>query len=293
VLASGHAPAAAAQPEPEPLAPGSTTTHVVQQPVRGEVLSRGYALRVPEAGAGPRPLVVLLHGRYQGPLTILQQTGLGPLAGARGFALVAPAAVGGGWNAGTCCSTGVEQRVPDVDFLDRVVADAATRTPVDRSRVFVTGFSNGAMMAYRYGCERSATVAGVAPVAGAHTATADFADVGPFRCRPSRPVPLLHVHGALDSTVPYGGGVVAGSLSRSAPVRAGVQSYANAAGCGVPATTRSGATTHLPYAGCRPAGLTRLVTVGGLGHGWTRDARRHGYDTSVGVLDFFSRLPRR
>ena len=194
-------------------------THVVEQPTTHGVLARRYVLQPATFGTGPRPLLVVLHGRYQTPQSAMTQTGLGPLARRRGFVVAFPSAVGGGWNAGTCCSDGASGRIPDVDFLDRVIADVAERTPVDRRRIFLTGFSNGGMMAYRFACERASSVTAIAVVAGGQTATPDHADALPQQCRPAHPVALLHVHGALDRVVPYAGGVVAGSASRVAPVR--------------------------------------------------------------------------
>jgi len=63
--------------------------------------------------------------------------------------------------------------------------DLARRTPVDGTRVYATGLSNGSMMAYRFAAEASDRVAAVAGVAGAMTLP-NFA--------PKRPVAVMHIH---------------------------------------------------------------------------------------------------
>jgi polyhydroxybutyrate depolymerase len=56
--------------------------------------------------------------------------------------------------------------VDDVAFLDALLDDLAGAYRVDPRRVFATGMSNGAMMAYRLASELSERIAAVAPVAG-------------------------------------------------------------------------------------------------------------------------------
>ena len=55
------------------------------------------------------------------------------------------------WNAGHCCGYAMEQRVDDVGFI-RVLLDTLLAQLPDRSaRIYVTGMSNGGMMAHRLG----------------------------------------------------------------------------------------------------------------------------------------------
>lgn len=281
---------AATPAELSAAAPVASHKHLLQQPTPAGLRERAYYLQVPTTGpAGGRALVLVLHGRYQTPSAVMEFSGMEQLARERGFVVAFPSALGGGWNAGTCCAGGVRDQVPDVDFLDRVIADVRRRTPVDPRRVFVAGFSNGGMMAYRYACERSGLVAGIGVVAGAQSATAAYGTPEhPTQCRPARPVSLLHVHGAQDALVPYAGGVVPGSPEAAvAPVRAGLAQFAAAGRCG-PATTRTvGRATHLEHQGCSAAGVTKLVKIEGLAHSWTRDSARFGFDTTVGLWSFF------
>src|SRR5256885_2348660 len=68
---------------------------------------------------------------------------------------------------------------------------------VDSKRVYATGMSNGAIMAYRAASELSERIAAVAPVAG---------PMGTATCAPRRPVPVMHFHGTADRFAPFQGG---------------------------------------------------------------------------------------
>ena len=48
----------------------------------------------------------------------------------------------GRWDAGTCCTPAPQD---DIGYLRAVVASVAARTLIDRSRIYVVGFSNGGM----------------------------------------------------------------------------------------------------------------------------------------------------
>ena len=87
-------------------------------------------------------------------------TGFTPKASAEGFIVVYPDGTSRRaplltWNAGHCCGYAMEQRVDDVAFISALIEDLAARFPIDRKRIYVTGMSNGAMMAHRLGSELS------------------------------------------------------------------------------------------------------------------------------------------
>jgi len=100
---------------------------------------------------------------------------------------------------GNCGQCGWTSCNDDVGFLKELVAEVLGRWLVDSERVYVTGFSNGAMMANRIGCEASELFAAVALVGGR---------VEPgFECTPTRRLPLLQINGGADETVPHDGRV--------------------------------------------------------------------------------------
>lgn len=87
----------------------------------------------------------------------------------------------------------------DVAFTLDVVADAATRTPIDPERIYVAGFSAGGSMAWLMACKAAEKFAGFASIAGALRQPNDVTDC------PSAPVRFLQIHGFSDNTVPFEG----------------------------------------------------------------------------------------
>ena len=107
------------------------------------------------------------------------------------FTLVYPIGEHEAWNAGTCCRSDTAN---DVGYLVDLVHYVATLTPVDLHRVYVWGFSNGGMMAWRAVCQTHDVFAGAGVMAGALL----------VKC--PGPVHVVDVHGLRDTTVPYDGG---------------------------------------------------------------------------------------
>ena len=61
----------------------------------------------------------------------------------------------------------MEDNVDDVAFIRALLDDLMRAYQVDAKRVYATGMSNGAIMAYRLASELSDRIAAIAPVAGA------------------------------------------------------------------------------------------------------------------------------
>jgi polyhydroxybutyrate depolymerase len=80
-----------------------------------------------------------------------------------------------------------------------MLSDLSARFNVDKQRIYATGFSNGASMAFRLARELSTTVAAVAPVAGADWFESE---------NPVRAVPLLYLTGTADPLNPIEGGEI-------------------------------------------------------------------------------------
>ena len=93
----------------------------------------------------------------------------------------------------------------DVGYLVDLVHYVATLTPVDLHRVYIWGFSNGGMMAWRAVCQTRDIFAGAGVMAGALLVTCP------------RPVHVVDLHGLRDTTVPYERRVLATTRTRSFP----------------------------------------------------------------------------
>jgi polyhydroxybutyrate depolymerase len=114
-----------------------------------------------------------------------------------------------GWNATDACCDFDGREVDDVEALREVIAQTLAQHAVDRDRIYVAGFSNGAFMAHRLACEMSDVLAAVVSMSGV-----GFRD--PERCHATEPVALLQIHGDADHIVPYEGGQVLGKPDRPA-----------------------------------------------------------------------------
>jgi polyhydroxybutyrate depolymerase len=192
------APVAPADVEPRPSAGcGSSTVGAGEEKVTlvsggGE---RWYLRHVPPAhdGTTPVPVVVDLHGYSEGAEVHALVSGLGPYGDRRGFVTLTPHGPGRGpvpfWD--------TTPGGPDQQFLERMLDDVEAALCVDTGRVFVTGLSNGAMMASMLACSLSDRFAAAAPVAGV-TEVED--------CGADRPVPVVAFHGTDDGFLAYDGG---------------------------------------------------------------------------------------
>lgn len=92
-----------------------------------------------------------------------------------------------------------DKNVDDVGFVSFLISHVSGKVKVDAKRVYVTGFSNGGIMANRIACQLSDKIAAVAPV-GATFGTSVAAS-----CNPSRYVPVLMVNGDADPLITWNG----------------------------------------------------------------------------------------
>ena len=267
---------------------------------------RTYYTHVPASydAANPTPLILALHGAtMNGPL-MAWFTGLNAKADQAGFIAVYPDGTGTRsgyfWNAGNCCGSAVENSVDDVGFIRMLLDELETHYRVDTRRVFVTGMSNGAMMAYRLASELSERIAAIAPVAGT---------MGSEECHPRRPVSVMHFHGTEDEFVPFNGGVGRRSISGAEhfSVEHSIRAWVKANGCNdEPVVDELADNVHddtkvirRTYSGGRDASEVILFVIEGGGHTWpgspprSRELGRSTRSVSANDLiwDFFDRHP--
>lgn len=253
-----------ADPVPTPSSGEGAGTHELTVTVDGR--DRHYRAYTPAGGTAGRPVVILLHGGGGNGELFQRVTHLDRVADSGGFVAVYPDGSGRlgdkllTWNAGTCCAYARERNVDDVGFVRAIVDDVTAR--FGTGDVFVTGFSNGAMMAYRLGCELADRIAGIAVVSGAMNVDT---------CTPARRLPVLVIHGTADTAVPYDGGPsgsefpTAGTWTNRS-VRYAVDFWTKHNGCApAPEETRDGGITTQTYSCAEPV---TVYTIDGGGHGW-------------------------
>lgn len=281
--ASSAAPTATtARPSPGTAVPASACGPAAEGLTRSTHVARsvdvdGQARQVKEYlpasyGTEPMPVVIQLHGYLSGADGQIAMSALEPLAESAGFVVLTPQGNGAlpYWNA-----------VPhadlpdDVGFVRTLVDDATAQRCIDPSRVYVVGMSNGAFLTSQVACRLADRVAAVAAVAGLQT---------PEDCSPSRPVPVLAIHGTDDTFVPADGtrGPALDTLAWDAastrafdglpwtPVRTAIADRARLAGCDPTPTTTTLAPgiTELRYEACRDSAAVELIEVAGGGHTW-------------------------
>jgi polyhydroxybutyrate depolymerase len=182
----------------EPLGPGD---HFRSVKVDGQ--ERSYHLHIPPQydANKPTPVILAFHGGGTNAPIMALSCGLTTKADDAGFIVVYPNGTGEGnlmlvWNSGGFRDPNARNRPDDVAFVEALLNDLATVANVDSKRVYATGMSNGGMMCYRLAAELSDRIAAIAPVSGTMSVN---------RCRPKRPVAVIHFHGTADKRVPFDG----------------------------------------------------------------------------------------
>jgi polyhydroxybutyrate depolymerase len=271
--------------------------------VRAVGLRRSYRLHAPPREPGRAlALVVAVHGAFSGPERMARRSGFSELADQEGFAIAY--ARGHGllgrlrhWNSGHCCGFARKVGIDDVGYLKAVIEDARRQLPIDASRIYMVGHSNGGMLTYRFAAEHTGLLAAVAVSSGTVGGRPDEDEGEWLPPEPSHAIPILHVHGRADPIVQYEGGEDPRSSGRtwiSAPDSA--RFWAEHNGCEADATeSREGILTLAEWSGCRDGAGVRLYSVDSWGHHWAgpRLTRRmgaaaQGFDAASVMWRFFS-----
>ena len=194
---------------------GGTAHAAVQQPLRIATADgpRDYILASPaNPAAGPRPLVLVLHGHIGTAANALGQgkapSPLSDWLNVVDRQQVLVAALQGlkgsdnhtGWH--DCRLDATEDpTADDVGFAQRVVNGLVQSGRADPRRIYVMGMSNGGMMAYRLALEMHPTPAAIAAVSSTMASQTACGETPPK-------VSVLMINGTDDPIVPYLGGKV-------------------------------------------------------------------------------------
>ena len=165
------------------------------------------------------PLVIVLHGGGGNAEQMQEHGGMNKKADDEGFIVVYPDGTGVlkdrllTWNAGYCCANAYENNIDDVGFIRALIEKLEQTLHIDSNRIYVTGISNGAMLAYTIGSELSDLIAAIAPVAGSIGGNATEDSPRWIIPDPTYPVAVIAFHGMEDKRVPYEGGIPTASLT--------------------------------------------------------------------------------
>ena len=164
-----------------------------------EINGRNYQLYVPSTVTTNCPLVISLHGangssagKTPFKTTVADEVGCIVV-----YPQGLPTAFPIGFNGTTTGWTASGEHNFDVEFLEAVIEDVASKYIIDRKRIYCCGFSNGGMMTYAMANACSDKIAAFASISGFPLNEFHLRHAG------ERPVPFLHIHGKNDDFVKY------------------------------------------------------------------------------------------
>jgi polyhydroxybutyrate depolymerase len=251
----------------EPFSPGPQSRSIT---VDG--LERRYLVHIPAGEARSRPVVMMLHGSGGSGSWAAGETRWNEWAQNRGWVAVFPDATRPNpshpalffsnpavWNDGAERPPSDRvSHVDDVTFIRMILDDLPRHVAIDPNRVCLTGFSNGAAMAFRLAAELPDCFCAVAPVAG-HCW---------YRGQPSRQMmPTLYLIGDVDPLLPLEGGTIETFWAESVvkpPIRETLARWARHLGYTGSASTEIAGEVQIEKFG--PGFEAWLIR--GLGHHW-------------------------
>jgi polyhydroxybutyrate depolymerase len=226
-------------------------------------------VHLPEHQTTLLPVVIALHGSSSSAETLQAETGFDGTADRNEFIIVYPEGlrINGeqSWNSGECCEPATSAAVDDVAFIRDLIDHLKATYPIDATRVFVTGHSNGAIMAQKLACQLTDRITAVASVAGALDDASS--------CHPSRPISMLEVHGTADENVFYEYG------------RESAQAWQSFDNCVQEMSTNVARGLSISgSSACTNGTAVELLTIDGGSHAWP-------FDGAQTVWNFFAAQP--
>jgi polyhydroxybutyrate depolymerase len=209
---------------------GQQTNGFRTQSIQVQGHTRTYRVFVPANLLDPAPLVFVFHGTESpghGIDSIVKITRFEQVGQAHHILIIFPEAYEGNWNDGRRNDHARSYRddIDDIAFVDAILAQTERDYRVDHSRIYATGFSNGAIFCHYLAAQRAHVFAAIAPVSGPIAV--------PFSAwfHPEFPVSVLEIHGTSDPIVPYTGGKITDDGGETLGAEATVELWARTDRC--------------------------------------------------------------
>jgi polyhydroxybutyrate depolymerase len=175
------------------------------------------------------------------------------------------------WNIGECCHFAYRKNVNEAAFVNDILEQLREDFQIDTTRIYSTGYSDGATLSYLLACKMPHRLAAVAGISGTLFTPEP-------QCALPAPMPVMVVHGTADHSIPYQGhaGGPPGSVTQdhfnlSAPgVTAFWVSHDHCAG--EPDTAQHGNVIRAHYR-CPDGAEVVFYTILGGAHGWPGGGR--------------------
>ena len=226
----------------------------------------------------PAPMVIVLHGyRREGQLVHGEDkldnqlfAELDKLAEIENFITIYPMTVKGRWNLFSSEEdtflTDSGEAIDDVGYINELIALLINQKIADPSRIYLTGFSDGAILSYRLLCEHDQPFAAAAPLMG--SMHQDHHD----NCTPGHLPAVLVIAGTLDRILPYDGWIYKSGREVSIPET--VELWRKLHGCQGQtselieniSTSDHSQTAHRIWTDCIQENAVQLLRVEGGGH---------------------------
>lgn len=234
-------------------------------------------------------LLFALHGFTQDANTIMDYSEFNALAEEHDFIVVYPNGVNRAWNTQSGFPGG--STADDVGFISHLIDLLSAEQNINTDRVYACGLSAGGFMSYILACELQDRITAIASVAGTYSPTALN------NCQPTRPFPILHIHGSDDIVVPAEGSFASVSVEET------LQYWRNQNGCAEsPLVTlwpdEAGDGTQIEqivYQNCQGLSALQYLRVINGGHTWPGadigsglGVTTQNLDASSAIWEFFS-----
>ena len=226
--------------------------------------NRQYFLYVPDCLTDNRPLIISCHGMNQDYNYQKQQTQWPNFADTANFVVVYPVGIAGkAWGMGF--DTGWDlDGMSDVNFMLDIIEEMKKSYNIDETRVYLSGFSLGGAFTYYMINKAADKIAAFGPISGYNLMGGSTAS--------SRPVPICHVHGTADGTMPYSG------------IKDNMKKYAQAMKCNMTPVEKTGnGYSEQRYTDGECETEVVLYSVNGRDH----EPSNNGFNTSKALWTFF------
>lgn len=278
------------------LTAGCATAAPMRSGPAGETLSvtagretRELILYAPDTAQEPVPVVMVFHGGGGGAAWMAGKSRtLTRTLTRAGYAVAymnGSSRRGGDnlrtWNASHCCAYAQRRNINEAAYADAAVEALDKRLGIDRTRIFLMGHSNGAMLSYRLAGAMQVTPRGIAPISGAI-----FADQPDVPDRTS----IFMYHARNDEVLSYSGSPSnKAERWRTQPHLGFVQAEAKLAelkSCGAPKSANPVAGIGITTRSCPGGSILMAATAETGGHEWASN-EISGYPIETALLDYF------
>ena len=250
--------------------------------------SRTYRTHLPSSyqSSTAYPVVLIFHGSGGNDADMENVTGFSSLADQDQFIAVYPQGLMYYDGTSFWASIGtVDLGIDDVRFASTLLDALEADLCIDTTRIYATGFSNGGAMTGLLACQLSDRIAAFAAVSGNFYAPQNG-------CNPSRPIPILEIHGTADPIVSYYG--IPESVNPRMPlpsVPMWLRGWAARDACAADPVTSSSepGVTKMEWTGCAPNGAVIHYRIEGGGHHWPPSLQ--GRPVAAVFWDFFQAHP--